>query len=50
MCVLEASQADAQLESLRNLVPEEAQVWTTPPADGALVAVAQLPRAPSYGA
>ena len=50
MCVLEADRAEAHLESLRSLVPEEAQVWTTPPADGALVAVAQLPRAPAYGA
>ncbi|HEY1390821.1 MAG TPA: class I SAM-dependent methyltransferase [Ktedonobacterales bacterium] len=49
MCVLEASRAADQLESFRHLVPEEAQVWTTPPSDGALVAVAQLPRAPSYG-
>ena len=49
MCVLEASRAEAQLESLRTLVPEAAQVWTTPPSDGALVAVAQLPRSPSYG-
>jgi len=49
MCVLEAGQAAEQLESLHYLVPEEAQVWTTPPSDGALVAVAQLPRSPSYG-
>jgi len=50
MCVLDASQAEEHMESFRNLVPAEAQVWTTPPADGALVAVAQLPRAPAYGA
>jgi precorrin-6B methylase 2 len=49
MCVLEASRAAEQLKSLHHLVPEEAQVWTTPPSDGALVAVAQLPRSPSYG-
>ncbi len=50
MCALEVSRAAAQLESFRRLVPDGAQVWTTPPADGALVAVAQLPRAPSPGA
>ncbi|HEX5441732.1 MAG TPA: hypothetical protein VFW76_12660, partial [Ktedonobacterales bacterium] len=50
MCVLEASHTEAQLASFRDLVPQEAQVWTTPPADGALVAVAQLPRTPDYGA
>ncbi len=49
MCMLEASRAAVQLESLRNVVPEEAQVWTTPSSDGTLVAVAQLPRSPSYG-
>lgn len=47
MCALEASRAADQLESFRNLMPEEAQVWTTPSSDGALVAVAQLPRSPS---
>jgi len=49
MCVLEASRAAEQLESLRRLIPEAAEVWTTPPSDGALVAVAQLPRSPAYG-
>ncbi|HEY7340146.1 MAG TPA: hypothetical protein VH591_04655 [Ktedonobacterales bacterium] len=49
MCVLEASRAAEQLESLHHLVPEGTQVWTTPPSDGVLVAVAQLPRSPSYG-
>lgn len=50
MCALDISHAEAHLESLRKLVPEEAQVWTTPASDGALVAVAQFPRAPVYGA
>ncbi|HEU4785088.1 MAG TPA: class I SAM-dependent methyltransferase, partial [Ktedonobacterales bacterium] len=49
MCLLEAGRAEAYLKSFRNHVPEQAQVWTTPPSDGALVAVAQLPRSPSYG-
>lgn len=48
MCVLEAGRSVRQLESLRKLVPEAAQVWTTPPSDGALVAVAQLPRAATF--
>src|SRR6185437_1990909 len=49
MCVLEASRAEVQLESFGRHVPEAAHVWTTPPFDGALVAVAQLPRSPDYG-
>jgi release factor glutamine methyltransferase len=47
MCVLGDSQAAVHLESFRSLVPEAAQVWSTASPDGALVAVAQLPRSPS---